>query len=163
MMWIVLIVILALIIFAIKGAGSKKGNLPYSKVDVLFSPAENLFLSVLEHAANEYKIFGKVRMADIVAVKKIENKSHWQKAFNKIALKHFDFVLCDKTTLKVIAIIELDDSTHNRKKEKENDEVKNSICDEIKLPLIRVKASNKYDETLLRNMIAEGLKKYDVA
>lgn len=160
MIWIILIVLVVLAVIAIKakGAAHKKSNLPYTKIESLFSPAEMLFLSSLDKATEgSYRVFGKVRVADIVAVKKMSNKSHWQKAFNKIALKHFDFVLCDKNTLKTVAIIELDDSTHNKKQEKEKDELKNAICAEIKLPLIRVKASNKYDSDLLKKTIEEKL------
>jgi Protein of unknown function (DUF2726) len=44
---------------------------PYTKNQFLFSPAEYSFLGVLEQAVGrEYRVFGKVRMADIVDIQR---------------------------------------------------------------------------------------------
>lgn len=83
----------------------------YCQSTPLFSAAERSFLGVLDLAvAQQYRVFGKVRVADILLPAKGLNRSHWRIAFNKIAAKHFDYVLCDKETLAVIAMIELDDN-----------------------------------------------------
>jgi len=64
-------------------------------------------------AAHNLIICPKVRLADLIEPKPESNRSIWQKRFNMICSKHVDFVLCNED-MSVIAIIELDDSSHNR-------------------------------------------------
>ena len=92
---------------------------PYQKIGSLFSPAERLFLAALRQVvADNIHIFGKVRVADVIAPGKSLLGSDWQKAFNKISAKHFDFVLCQKTDLSIICAIELDDKSHQSRQKK---------------------------------------------
>lgn len=150
--WIIILGIAVLIAVVAKGIKkSKKGNAnQYEKTDSLFTPAEMAFLKTLEIALEgKYRIFGKVRVADVITVKKTSEKGVWQKAFNKIGMRHFDFVLCDKESLKVIGVVELDDSSHNNKTQKERDEFLNEICKETGVNITRIKAKKTYDiETL---------------
>lgn len=53
-----------------------------------------------------YRIFGKVRVADILSQQTALDRTNWLIAFNKISAKHFDYVLCCQDTLEVIAAIE---------------------------------------------------------
>ncbi|MGA2225124.1 MAG: DUF2726 domain-containing protein [Syntrophobacteraceae bacterium] len=83
----------------------------YKRQPALFSHAERSFLGVLEYAlGSDYKVFGKVRIADLI---KPENGVGRQIAFNRIARKHVDFVVCNATDLSVIGVIELDDKSNN--------------------------------------------------
>ena len=60
------------------------------------SPAERSFLDVLSQAAgDEWRVFAKVRIADVLTPAKGMSRSRWQSAFNAISAKHFDFLLCD--------------------------------------------------------------------
>ena len=69
----------------------------YQLRKALFTPSEIKFYRELEQAIGEqFIVFGKVRVADIITPEKGLSKSNWQSAFNKISAKHFDFVLCDK-------------------------------------------------------------------
>ena len=87
--------------------------LPYVLGDALFTPAERSFLGVLDQAVGtDFRVFGKVRVADIVAVTKGTPKPLWQRAFNQISAKHFDFVLCRPNDLKPVCVIELNDQSH---------------------------------------------------
>ena len=61
-------------------------------------------------------VFGNDWISDILAAQKGLNKSEWQRAFNEILSKHFDYVLCKPDDLSVIATVEPDDSSHNSKK-----------------------------------------------
>lgn len=118
---IVVIIIVGIIATALKTLlGGNRGEIkdyPYEKEQALFSPAERSFLGVLEQAVDgKLRIMGKVRLADVVKVKRVNNKSIWQKAFNRIQSKHLDFVACDSTTLSVKFVVELDDKSHNQSK-----------------------------------------------
>lgn len=84
-------------------------------------------------------IFTKVRLADIITIKKGVSKSEWQSAFNRIQSKHFDFVIVQSQTLDVVCVIELDDKSHDREKAVKNDTFKNKTLETVKIPLIRTK------------------------
>nr|WP_298768795.1 DUF2726 domain-containing protein [uncultured Shewanella sp.] len=116
------ILLISLIALIIKLSSSP--SLQYKQRHALFSPAESTFFKILLIAIQspsfdkQYQLFGKVRIADVLTPQGNVNRQQWQIAFNKISAKHFDFVLCDKQTLKVIAVIELDDKSHQQKKYK---------------------------------------------
>src|SRR5690242_3951167 len=81
----------------------------YVKQCHLFSPAERSFLSVLEEAVSDhYRVFGKVRVADVLEVKSGIDKRERRAALNRIISKHFDYVLCRKDDLSFVCAIELD-------------------------------------------------------
>ncbi|MDD3304019.1 MAG: DUF2726 domain-containing protein [Clostridia bacterium] len=77
----------------------------------------------------EYIIFSKVRLADII-------KTYSNKHLNKVSGKHIDFLITDKNT-KPLLFIELDDSTHERAKNKENDVKKNYILSRVGIEIMR--------------------------
>ncbi len=150
MIWIIIILIVVTIVAVVilKLSQNKKtssNNLPYRKIDTLFSPAERSFLGVLNQAIGEHvQIFGKVRVADVITPKKGMPRSQWQVAFNKISGKHFDFLLCDKNNLSVLCVIELDDKSHNSKKRQERDAFLEGACDAAGLSLIQIPAQATY-------------------
>ncbi len=134
----------------------------YTQRGALFSVAERSFYGVLEQAiSKDYKIFGKVRVADVLTPKSNLNKSNWQTAFNKISAKHFDYVLCKKDTLRVVAVIELDDKSHNSKKAKNRDAFLEDACEGADLKLIRFKAKAGYQIDSVREFIIGSLTKLE--
>jgi hypothetical protein len=146
--------IAVLIVFGIAAAvfkvflGGKSGgaeDYPYEKEQVLFTPAERSFLGVLEQAvAGKLRIMGKVRLADVVKVKKVNNKSEWQKAFNRIQSKHLDFVACDSASLGVKLVIELDDKSHNQSKRQERDDFIDKVLEAAEIPIFHFAAKRTY-------------------
>lgn len=87
-----LLILLVAVVGAISALVQKREpttSFPYQKQDILFTPAERSFLGVLEQAVDkQHRIFGKVRLADVIKVKKGLSKSTWQSEFNKIKSKH---------------------------------------------------------------------------
>ena len=85
----------------------------------LFSRNEKYeFRKLYEWAqTNDYFVFPKVRLLDIIEPRSGRDYS----LLNKIHAKHVDFVICDKD-LKIKFIIELDDSSHDRKDRSDRDE-----------------------------------------
>jgi hypothetical protein len=89
--------------------GGHADEFSYEKRAPLFSPAERSFFGVLSQAVNDRAVdFEKVRVADVLSPSKGMSRSNWQKAFNRISAKHFDYVICSPDTLSVLAVIELD-------------------------------------------------------
>lgn len=126
--------------------------LAYVRRDSLFSPAERSFLSVLDAAiGNDHRVFGKVRVADVIAPKASENSSQWREAFNRIAAKHFDFVVCKADDLSVVCVVELDDKSHATNRAKKRDTFIDQLCATSGMLLLRVTARRAYNQQELRD------------
>ena len=120
-------------------------ELPYERNSVLLSAAERSFLGVLEQALGEgYRVCPKVRVADAISVRRPLPRGEWQRAFNRISSKHFDFILCRSTDLEIACVVELDDSTHQRHLTDRTGTrsmfLKWEVCSVSSLPLLAIQA-----------------------
>lgn len=160
--WVLLFAVLLALIAAVaawlNSRGATAAELPYTKSPALLSPAERSFLGVLDQAVgSRYRVFAKVRVADVVGVQSMRDRSAWQRAFNKINAKHFDFVLCAADDLSVVAVVELDDKSHRRGKRRERDSFLVDLCEAISLPLIQVPAQRAYTVSEIRaHLLQDG-------
>ena len=169
---IVLVIIIGIVILFLKAkTKAKKGiELPanvetsaeveqkaayaYEIQGVLFTPVERSFYGVLCQAcADNAVVFGKVRIADILKPAKGFDRSTWQKAFNQIAGKHFDYVLCRPDDLSIMSVVELDDNSHSQKPRIARDEFIESACNTASLKLYRFKASHGYNVAEVREVL----------
>ena len=149
--WIVALLIALIVAFTVaqllrtsKTSGPDTHS--YQKLGALFSPAERSFFGVLNLAVgNDVVVFGKVRVADVIAPQKGMKRSEWQRAFNKISGKHFDFVLCKKDDLSVLCVIELDDGSHHSRRRAARDSFLESACRSAGIPLARFPARSAYN------------------
>ena len=163
MLWIIIAVVIVAAGLFLLAKRSEKGKpaqetFPYQKSEALFSPAERSFFGVLHQAVgNNAAIFGKVRVADVVEPKTGLGRGARQKAFNKIAAKHFDFLLCDKADLSVICALELDDGSHNSKRRHQRDELLKGVCVAAGVPLIQVPAKSGYVISEVKRLIPRHL------
>lgn len=140
---------------AIAGSIAAKPRLAISPA--LVTRAEKHFLDALDAAiGNEYRIAIKPRVADIVTptggLKKRRNE-----ALRKLIGMHFDFAVCDPRTMRVLVVIELDDSSHKRKSARRRDQIKDQACSMSGLPIIRIKASNAYNKDALHQQVSSRI------
>jgi ssDNA-binding Zn-finger/Zn-ribbon topoisomerase 1 len=82
------------------------------------------------------------------------SRSDWQKAFNKISSKHFDFLLCDKNDLSILCAIELNDRSHNSKKRKDRDIFLEGACQSANVPLVQIVAQTTYNIKEIQNALS---------
>lgn len=110
--------------------------------DSPLTKTEQAFYKKLKNAIDleQYEIFPKLRLADIF---KAENMAN----FNKIKSKHIDFTICNKD-LQFVLFIELDDNSHTKSKNRENDLKKNTIFQSSNIEIMRIKL-NEVDDKLL--------------
>ncbi len=135
----------------------KKPPLGYKRVANIFTPAERRFFWALHEAVGDRLfIFAKVRVADVILPQNIKDKSRWRSAFNKVACKHFDYVLCDRN-LKILLAIELDDKSHERADRVERDRFLNWACKSAGFALLRVKLQKSYNPKELRSLIQKRI------
>lgn len=153
--WIALIfVVLAFVLSRIPQQAGGEQEFSYEKIEPLFSPAERSFFGVLTQAVNERAVvLGKVRVADVLRPTKGVGKSQWQKAFNRISAKHFDYVICAPDTLVVLAVVELDDKSHAKRNRVERDILLDSACADAGLPLHRFKVAASYSIAEVRQVL----------
>ncbi|RTE66576.1 DUF2726 domain-containing protein [Amphritea opalescens] len=139
-------------------------ELGYRKRGALFTPAERSFYGVLLQAidSDQYQVFGKVRVADLLEPQPSRNRSQWQKAFNAISAKHFDFVICNIDDLTPVAAIELDDKSHNQKHRQKRDEFLMKICKQSGFSLLRIPAQYAYKTDVLKMMLAKELSGFKI-
>jgi hypothetical protein len=156
--WIAAIVVAVVVTFKIaliRKDQPKRIGL-FRRRDALFTAAERSFLGVLDQAsAGQFRVFGKVRIADVIAPARGLDKSTWAKVFNRIKAKHFDFVLCDPQTLEVKAVIELNDNSHANSRRIERDELVGRACADAGLALRVLKARRSYSLEALKQLVNE--------
>jgi hypothetical protein len=135
-------------------SGAQRVEASYEALPALLTPAERSFFGVLRQAlASDYQIFAKVRLADIVQPVRNSSRSGWQSAFNRIAGKHVDFVLCDSADLGIVGVIELDDSTHGTFERGVRDMLVDSALADARIPILRVPARQSYSPAELRQQV----------
>ena len=146
--------VLILAAVAIAAAFLSKGRKrKYVKIDLL-SPAELNFFMVLEQAVGgRFKIFPKVRLADIVKVAGDLEKSERQSAFNRIQSKHVDFVLCNPGDMTVVCVVELDDKSHTAAARIARDEFVDSALESAGIPIAHLAARRQYSTDDIANAI----------
>lgn len=115
------------------------------KSDALLSPAERSFYGILTQLYGEsYRIFAKVRIADILQPMTGLNASERTSAQNKINMKHVDFLVCERETIKPIAAVELDDSSHARSDRRIRDTFVDQAFATASVPLIHFENRRSY-------------------
>lgn len=119
----------------------------------LLSKAERSFYGVLVEAVGQKGlVFAKVRVADVLAPRGLRG-GPWQRAFNAISAKHFDFVICDPGNCFVKLAIELDDASHDNPKRQQRDAFLDHATASAGLPLVRLKAARGYQLLELRERL----------
>jgi hypothetical protein len=136
-------------------SASRRAHFAYDRVERLFSPAERSFLGVLEQIlGTQYRIFGKVRLADIIQTPKDLSNSERTGAFNRISARHVDFALCDPRTFEIIGVIELDDSSHGRESRRKSDRFMDEALTAAGVPFVRIAAQRNYAPAEIREKIS---------
>jgi len=157
---VVLIVIVVGILAALKAKQpAKVEGLAFEKRDPLFTPAERSFLGVLEQTLDSrYRVFGKVRLGDIVKPAKGLSNNKRATAQNKINQKHLDFVICSVADLAVVGVVELDDKSHEKEDRAGRDEFVDQALAGAKIPVIHFPVKKGYELQEVRAKLVEAFK-----
>ena len=127
---------------------------PYKLKDVsLCTAQEDQFLTLLEKSVgNEFRIFTKVRLSDIVTVRSGLSASARKDAQQKASQRILDYVLCDIDTMQVKAAVELEPNQSSLQQQKRNLFLKNTLA-AAGLPFLRFKAKPGYRVAELHDYI----------
>lgn len=143
---LVTIVVVAVLVSLLKSQQAATATeMGYEARKELFSPAERSFCGVLEQAvAGQYRVFGKVRLGDLIQPAKGYSRGRRTGAWNRINQKHVDFVICRPDTLAAVGAVELDDSSHGRKDRSERDDFVDKALKSAGISLVRFAARKGY-------------------
>jgi len=135
---------------------STKNSYLYRQKSFLMSKPEHEFFDILvRHFGSDYYIFPQVHLSTIFD-HRIKGQSP-QGALNHISRKSIDFVLCDKSYIRPLLGIELDDSSHKKEDRIERDKEVESIFRNSGLPLVRFQNHGYFDQQEIVSKITESL------
>ena len=124
--------------------------LPFVLNTSILTNAElNYYKALKKVIGDQATICPKVRLADFLQIPAFTNNQ--MKYLNMISGKHVDFLICETTTMSPIFVIELDDSSHNKPKNKESDIFKNNAFNKANIEIIRVRVASTYNIEKMAN------------
>lgn len=124
---------------------------PYKVRDDFLSAAElSLYHVLMQVVGTSAVVLTKVRLADLFYV---QHPGENRAAFNRIAQRHVDYLLCHPRTMKPLLGVELDDASHARKDRAERDDFVDSAFAAAGLPLLRVPTQRTYNTRELAEKI----------
>lgn len=132
------------------GGVSSEGEAPKFKAKALLTANELEFLNRLEQAVPELRFHAQVAMGAILdpAVSRKEGKEYF-KIRGMFAQKMIDFVAQNKVDGSIVAIIELDDKTHDSEKDSKRDAMLHSAG----YKTIRWHSKNKPESGAIRSAL----------
>jgi very-short-patch-repair endonuclease len=142
------------VLLSLRWLRNREPAFPYDPADALLTPAEKAFFAILQQAVGEdFNLFAKVRLADLVVVRRGLRSKFRMRAFNRICGKHIDFVLCDPDSYAVLAAIELDDRSHERRARRQRDIFIDGALTAAGIPVLHVAAQRRYSVAKLRDQV----------
>ena len=161
----IVIVVFGLIVFVIILAlifRGKKRNLRGNFAEIfcrrryLMTRNESRFYAQLcEAVGNNYSVHSKVRVEDVISVRKGLSTKERMRARGYVKSRHFDFVLITAAG-EIFCAIELDDSSHDRPDRQRADEIKNELAATVGLKLLRFESGRDYSPEFIASQIAEN-------
>ncbi|WP_080569464.1 DUF2726 domain-containing protein [Vibrio anguillarum] len=124
----------------------------------MLTPAEHNFYKVLERVLpSGYIVTFKVRIGDVLKVRKGIDKKRAFVMRGKVQQKHFDFVICRLDDMKVACCIELNDASHNRRDRAKRDAFVRSACKAAGVTLLEVENRRSYVIDDIREMVKAAI------
>jgi len=124
----------------------------------LLGATERSFLRVLEPAAGDrYRVFAKVRVAQLVAPRAGVPANRSREAMELIRDWYFDFVVCERDSLTVVCAIDLDDRPAPLGRRRRGDSPIGGLCAAIGLPYARIAVQSAYSLDEIRASLNEAL------
>lgn len=119
----------------------------------LMTPTELAAYAVLLDALPDYMVFPQIQTSRVLDIPKNRETYYW---FNFVSRLSYDFVIC-RTDSTPIAVIEIDDASHNLPERQEADRRKDKATAAAGITMIRWPAGQLPDE----QEIAKLIKKID--
>lgn len=126
----------------------------YARMDALFTPEEQQFLRLLEKAVDPgHRVFGKVRLADLVKPVPGLSGHERQTALNRLYSRRADFVVCEASNLRACYVVQLDDQVGAPTNRQERDPFVDTALTQADLPVFHFSARQVSEVEDLRRML----------
>ena len=144
---IVVVVVIVLAILKAKAQGGTGDAVwPFYAKKPLSPPEQVLYFRLIQ-ALPEHIILAQVQLSRLLGVKKGNNYQAWTNRINRMSA---DFVVCHKDS-SIVAVIELDDASHQRKDRQAADAKKDKALASSDVRVVRWQAKSIPDITAIQS------------
>lgn len=141
---VLILVLIVVAIVAIKFSVDEV-SFPFMSKNQLFSPVEHQFLDMIEKAVgNEFRVMCRVKLTDILALRRNTNKKMAKSALLRAGSKQLDFVLVSKTDMTPVLALDLVHSLGKEGHKVTRDFFVSGALDSAGIPHARIKARHGY-------------------
>ncbi|WP_448551040.1 DUF2726 domain-containing protein [Thalassotalea montiporae] len=117
---------------------------PFDSKPAVYTAAEKNFLTLVESALGpEYRVLNRVALADIVNIRRGVSKKATQAALKSANNKYLDFVICQRSTMKLLGAVDLVD-TNGRGYKVKKDWFVSGALEAASIPHVRIKVKPNY-------------------
>jgi len=146
---IVLIVIIAVVARLLKPRSSASSvEWPLEARRPLSVVEQKLYWRLVQ-CLPEHAVLAQVQLSRMMAVKRVAKAQAWR---NRIDRKSADFVICTRD-FTVVAVVELDDSSHDRPNRRKADADKDAALQAAGIRIIRWRVSSIPDASVIRTAV----------
>ena len=156
--WVLLgaTVILVLVLAYIFVRRRNSYHLPIQRRSRLLSPAEkNFFECLVDSLGDEFFIFPKVAILDVVEASPMATKGSSQSIHDQLKARCFDFILCKKQDLSIFGVVELEnfDANKSNKDKAIRDKLIAEVCKSAHLRLFYFDVRQDYHGVDIRRLV----------
>ncbi len=125
------------------------------KSRLLTMTERKLFDALSAGLSREYLVFPKVRIMDVIDAKPGTRGLELRRINRELVGHHFDYAVCRRDDMSIIAVIELESSTRQKRdrKRKLRDKLLNRVCKSASLKLFYFDARQDYKNTNFERII----------
>ena len=142
---IVLVMILIVVAIVAVKFSEDEVSFPFMRKTQLFSPVEHQFLDMNERAVgNEFRVMCRVRLTDVLSLRRNTNKKMAKSALIKATGKQLDYVLVSKTDMTPVLALDLVHNMGPEGHKTKRDFFVTGALDSAGIPHARIKARHGY-------------------
>lgn len=149
---LLLVVVIMIVVFAVLKAKAQDGAgdvvWPFYAKKPLSQPEQILYFRLVQ-ALPEHIILAQVQLSRLLGVKKGNNYQAWSNRINRMSA---DFVVCNKDS-SIVAVIELDDATHQREDRQTADAKKDKALASADVRIVRWQAKSLPDIATIQTIV----------
>ncbi len=155
-MELILVALITLVVIVAVLASRLNDNsfpFPFDSKKAIFTPAEKNFQNLVEQAlGGQYRVINRVRLCDVLTVRNGVSSRASQTAAKSAENKYLDFIICERTTMKIMGAIDLVDTQGRGYKIKKDWFVSGSL-EAASIPHLRIKVKANYTLEEIRTCI----------
>jgi Protein of unknown function (DUF2726) len=143
-----LFVVLMIALAALKGKpkGASIGGLQFARKSPFLRQDEIHLYGRLSAALKDAHVFPQVAMSAFV-----QHKGKTRAARNLFAQKYVDYLVCERTSMRPLYVVELDGASHNSASARKRDAQKNDVLASAGIPIVRYVSKDVDFVTILRD------------